>query len=460
MREWAVAGLDFWTRIQHRDGSFDEYYPNEHGYIPTSFSLYAAVETCRVLELSNDTVLAACLRAAGCLSRRVEVRALNQEAAAIPGLYGTYLLSGEEWVADRTEAKLQCLLAKQRAEGWFEEYGGADLGYLSTTLDFLLEYYGMSGDERAWESAERIVEFAQYFVHQDGTVGGQYGSRNTEYFLLSGLSAMAAKSSIAAAMLLKLRDHMSDSGWIYRSFDDRYLCHNMLHSLLRAVGCAAVAGTSAVALPCDRRHERHFPDAGLLSLNDGRCHLLCATKKGGSLRLFAAGRELFQDCGFRLRSGSGAIAANNWLNHDTEIVAEDGGYRVRGNFTVVGPQRVTPWRHLLLRLAALVFGRRLIPFLKRRLIFIDRRSAVRFERAIQMSSELLQLNDVITADHPISGLRLADKYSLRHVASSKYFQMDELSAGRPQEWEGIRQLQLWRKIGLVDGHTDTTSEVN
>jgi hypothetical protein len=41
IRDWAIAGLDFWARIQHRDGSFDEFYPYERGWVgPTAFTTY------------------------------------------------------------------------------------------------------------------------------------------------------------------------------------------------------------------------------------------------------------------------------------------------------------------------------------------------------------------------------------------------------------------------------------
>src|SRR3954451_16707197 len=50
IRDWIVAGLDYWARIQHTDGSFDEYYPYERGWVgPTGFSLYAAIEAYRVV---------------------------------------------------------------------------------------------------------------------------------------------------------------------------------------------------------------------------------------------------------------------------------------------------------------------------------------------------------------------------------------------------------------------------
>jgi len=40
--DWAIAGLDFWGRIQHKDGSFDEFYPYERGWVgPSAFTTYA-----------------------------------------------------------------------------------------------------------------------------------------------------------------------------------------------------------------------------------------------------------------------------------------------------------------------------------------------------------------------------------------------------------------------------------
>ena len=32
IKQWAIAGLNFWTSIQHADGSFDEFYPYERGW--------------------------------------------------------------------------------------------------------------------------------------------------------------------------------------------------------------------------------------------------------------------------------------------------------------------------------------------------------------------------------------------------------------------------------------------
>jgi len=455
VREWAVAGLRFWARMQHRDGSFDEYYPREHGYIPTSFSLYAAAQACRVLGADLPEVKAACLRAARYLGEHEETQALNQEAASLPGLYATHLLTGAPWVAGLAGEKARRFLARQHPEGWFAEYGGADLGYLSTTLDFLVEYHRMSADPEAFEAARRIVEFSQYFVHQDGSVGGQYGSRNTEYFLLSGLVGMAGQVPAARAMLAKLRGRVGTEGCILGALDDRYICHNMLHSVLRAVAQGLEQGDQgeepSPPLPCDVRHQQYFPGAGLLSLHTGSYHLICGLKKGGVLRLFAGGRETFCDHGYRLCLRPGVVAASNWLREDCQVQVEPGACEVKGAFTQVEPPRITPGRHALLRLGAWVLGRRLIPVLKRRLIFADRRGPARYHRRIQAEAGGLCIEDYLEVAAPLPAIYAADKFSLRHVASSKYFQPDELNPPAPLRWEQRRRVRVRRQVDPPGG---------
>ena len=55
--DWTAAALDYWTSIQHKDGSFDEFYPYERGWVgPTAFTTYTTVEAYNLLvdELPPD----------------------------------------------------------------------------------------------------------------------------------------------------------------------------------------------------------------------------------------------------------------------------------------------------------------------------------------------------------------------------------------------------------------------
>ena len=261
-------------------------------------------------------------------------------------------------------------------------------------------------------------------------------------------------------MLEKLRQKIGTDEFFYAAFDDRYLCHNMMHSLLRAVRNGSPPLQQSVTLPCDREHEEFFPQAGLLSLNKGAYHLICSLKKGGNFRLFAAGKEVFQDYGYRLQVGEGKTAATSWLNQDCEVEVNPDGYRTSGSFTEVEQQRVTPWRHFLLRLAAWLLGRRLIPLLKKRLIFVDRRSQACFERRVRPGRDGVEVQDHIWADRPLARVYPADKFSLRHVASSKYFEMGELSEGETTGWTWTRQVRLCRQIQIPGGQVTSAAEVN
>ncbi|MCK5559390.1 MAG: hypothetical protein KAJ51_02310, partial [Thermoplasmata archaeon] len=57
VKNWCIAGIDYWTQIQKNDGSFDEFYPNERGWAgPTGFTLYAVLESYKLLQkhISNE----------------------------------------------------------------------------------------------------------------------------------------------------------------------------------------------------------------------------------------------------------------------------------------------------------------------------------------------------------------------------------------------------------------------
>ena len=46
LKQWAIASVEYWSRIQLKDGSFNEYYPFEHSFPSTAFSLFAVASIC------------------------------------------------------------------------------------------------------------------------------------------------------------------------------------------------------------------------------------------------------------------------------------------------------------------------------------------------------------------------------------------------------------------------------
>ena len=459
LAEWARAACEYWASQQHRDGTFDEYYPNERAVIPTSFSTFAVsrIYTAGGLEAEKPSpaVMQALVRAAWALSKRSERFALNQEAASLPAMLAVAKLSGDDRLRRAAEAKVERFLALQKKEGWFDERGGIDVGYLSTTLDYLCEAHRLLLREDVLDAARRTADVLQYFCHPDGTCGGQYGSRNTEYLIPSGFEYLAATHApsaasppSAAAVSAWLHERVvgahgtrgADS--FYAAFDDRYLCHNMLHAAVRAreyyIERTRHGRTERplVPVPSAGAHDKHFVEAGLWVAGDWHAQTVVALKKGGVVHGVTADGRYLGDYGYRCLDAGGRLLVSSWQSERWRVERIENGYRTTGPLCRAEFTRITPLRHIALRVLAGVLGPRLIPLLQKRLILHDAPSAATLTRTVTRDGDRLRVEDRLESPAPLVEVWAAPKYSLRHVASSMYFRDEEYAL------EGARRAPL------------------
>jgi hypothetical protein len=90
------GGVNFWCKIQRKNGSFDEWYPYEGSFVATAFSTCAISEVLLLLKekIANfDNSLRCIKKAVDFLSKNVDYTACNQEAGAILAIYNCYLLT-------------------------------------------------------------------------------------------------------------------------------------------------------------------------------------------------------------------------------------------------------------------------------------------------------------------------------------------------------------------------------
>jgi hypothetical protein len=448
--EWARAACEYWASRQHRDGTFDEYYPNERAVIPTSFSTFAVSRIFTAggpgTAAPSPAVMNALVKAAWALSTRSEHFALNQEAASLPAMLAVAKLSGDERLQRAAEAKIERFLGLQKKAGWFDERGGIDVGYLSTTLDYLCEAHRLLPRRaalaaRVLDAARRTADVLQYFCHPDGTCGGQYGSRNTEYLVPSGFEYLAATHAPSAAVcawfderVLKA-DAASGASSFYAAFDDRYLCHNMLHAAVRArdyyLERVRRGKTEAplVPVPSLGAHDKHFGEAGLWVAGDWRAQTIVALKKGGVVHGVTADGRFFGDYGYRCLDAKGRLLVSSWQSERWRVEPVENGYRTTGPLCRATFTRITPLTHIALRVLAKVLGPRLIPLLQKRLILHDAPSEATLTRTVTRDGDRLRVEDRLGSPAPLAEVRPAPKYSLRHVASSMYFRREEYALG-------------------------------
>ena len=458
VRSWAEASVYFWKKIQLRDGSFNEYYPNEHGFPPTAFSLYSSCEVYKRLNMQDPDLIKAFNRTGNYLINHIEPKAYNQELASITALYSLYTITGEKWVLDGLNKKLERILNLQSPEGWFSEYEGADIGYLSVSLDMLAEYYWMSKNTRVLEPLNQIISFIKYFIHPNHTAGGEYASRNTTYFLPNGLEVMIQLGNPDALAIKNfLFENSGKIGFFMDAVDDRYCSHYLLHSFLRALEKEKTVPFSATPLPFSSPQEIFFKDSGhmvkTISCGSDIIYIIIAAKKGGMFCTWKNDQSSICDFGYRVNYGKGNIAVTNWQDNSYEVQYSDGRLIISGFFNEVSLKVPSPILHLGLRVLSAVLGNKIIGFLKKKIILVNKHSKIHFQRTIEIKDNKLIINESIESPVHVS-VEAADNFSARHVASGKFYSIMDMAPHDTAIYHNIRILKLVKEYDLIS--TDFT----
>jgi hypothetical protein len=234
------AALMWWIKLQHRDGSFDEWYLNEHSYCPTAFTSAAVVLTMIFLEgeipqKESERIVNALKRSCSWLAGRYNREVMNQNLAAALTLYGFgQMTSDSRWHRKAVE-RYRRLAKDQNQEGWFPEYGGADYGYSTLALDLLAAADSLKSQEVFVEMAGRLSNFLfRVSGHGDG-YAGRLGSRGTSHIFPYGVEYFASYFPEAAVLAKKWRSlYLNKQLSGPESFDDRYFAYFYLPQFAQA----------------------------------------------------------------------------------------------------------------------------------------------------------------------------------------------------------------------------------
>ena len=209
--ETIKAGLEFALNIQHKDGSFDQAYPNEHSYGATAFLLPDLINAYeRISDAFTSTeqsdILKKFHRSANHLLRAKELHGFisNHLAGAAFALLRASQVLEEPQFLQKSREIVRTILENQSGEGWFMEYDGADPGYQTLCMYYLAQIYAVEPGEGLGKGLADSLQFLQYFIHPDGTFGGEYGSRRTEIFYPGGIAPLANNFPLAAAIQEKM----------------------------------------------------------------------------------------------------------------------------------------------------------------------------------------------------------------------------------------------------------------
>jgi hypothetical protein len=365
VKELAWAGIDFARRSSHSDGSADDYFPFERAAGATAFSLYACTEAALVLKFNDLTFSEFFKKRGAYLVRRgfLESGTLsNHKALIVLALYNVYLLTKDPFFKESAERGLAELLLLQTEEGWFPEYEGADPGYLTFTIDFLAKYYAKSKDEKVVRPLQRAIEFSSYFMHPDGSYGGEYGSRNTFHFLPHGFELMSEKSNLATLLANRFLEGL-ERGKRSHLDDDRIFCHytyNFLQAYLDFSPRRENEENRVV-------FRKFFPQAGLFVKRAGESYAVISTSKGGVAKIFKEGELRYSDSGFVGRTSDGRTFISQ-VRGEFQTNVEEGKVTVEGSCSEHRDFVFSPSLFLVFRAFLLLLGRFLSENTVRRLL--------------------------------------------------------------------------------------------
>jgi hypothetical protein len=448
-----TASCQFWNDRATRFRAFEEYYPWEEGYPPLAFSTLSVARLVGEGVVKLDCVREGLNVASQQLSHRFEPNAANQQVAGLAALSWVRRILPECISDEAWESLLLRTLALQDSEGWYHEYGGPDLGYLSVTIDCLWDAYDACKDNRLLLSAVKSFEFIEKMTANTGGHSiGMHNSRNTDYIVPYGIARFVALKEMPSINLraLKLLQDIfstSDQGDHFLSaVDDRYWCHYIGLSVMRSIQCLSAAKLIKRDTKFLKKMDEsvYFPSSGYIWGNfDGiKISVLISTKKGGNLTAFCPDGR-FSDFGWVVSSGNKEYVTHwwseEWKKEFNKGEVDESCWVISGYFVVHKEIESTPFKHLILRLGSMLLGHRLISILKSKLIFKKKGSSIGFKRRVSVQNNVVQVTDHI--DNLISGSKVirAPRSSKRHVASADSFHSEDFSMNNGFRFEEVRE---------------------
>ncbi|MBI2134292.1 hypothetical protein HYU11_06470 [Candidatus Woesearchaeota archaeon] len=444
LMKWAEAATKSWSANLSQDGSASEWYPNEKSYVATAFSTYAVSETAFLLGLKNDGITEGLRKSTKWLIQRTEHRVQNQQSGAIAAILTANKILKDEQIQKNAYKLIKDLASRQSPEGWFSEYGGPDIGYLSLTVDYLAKASRLTEEKDAENAAIKASEFISNFLHPNYTIGGTYGSRNTEYLIPHGFEILKNKSGKCRRITGFLKEALRTSAIAGPySMDDRYLAYNLYTYLQAGFEDDMKTETETPSL-----ENKSFPLCQIYIRAKKSYQIIINCMKGGSFTIFNGHQKT--DSGLRFKTGN-ATYSTGFLNKDVKITREEGeveSFTIEGQCIQASPNTMTTAKHIGLRAFQLTAGRYISikEKLRDKLITPERKSGFLFQRKIVLG-EKATVTDRIWPAEEVKELFIETKTSEQYIPSSKFYNSSDNQDYRHEFPKQSKEITITRTFG-------------
>jgi len=444
VREYLEGIFLYHRRSCHADGSLDDYFPHERAFGATAYALAALTEAALLSQACPEEALESFERSGAFLSQYREPGTLsNHLAIASLALTNLQALTGNIRWKTASLGLVEDLGALQHSEGWFPEYQGCDLGYQTVTVEFLARRYQRLPDERLLGMLSKAVAFLVNFMHPDGSLGGEYGSRNTYNFYPGGFAVMSLLLPQAQQALGYFLKGVEGGGCGYLE-DDGVFGH-LLSSYVTALRCGEIKVVMPEVKSVSAPSVKNFAGAGLFTAATGTLSLFGSLTKGGVYKLFKEDRLLASDTGFMGRLIDGRLFCQNKPRVSAGYL-KDNSIFIKGNFSAYQPKRLGRPAMVCLRIFSLLFG--WLPWyssvmraaMQRSLVYGRKKLGIGFARTIVLRENEIEVTDEIipSKDSTIDSLRRTTDSVDTHVVTSDAFQSANLLPWEKISTDGLK----------------------
>lgn len=484
-----LASIDYWVKIQNNDGSYNEWYPNEHSHVATAFTLYAITESLLLIKSEIDeTILKkyfpAISKAVKWLAKNPDKVVSNHSAGALTAIYNTYLLTNDKSFLPYIDDCVDLLKELQSQEGWFNEYYGADIGYTSVSIDYLAKYYYKSGDERVYNILEKAITFLAYFMHPDGSSGGEYGNRNTKYLMPTGIHLLAKYFEPARFVLDNFYYGFKKGTQItLDNVDDRYYSFFFAPNYIEAAVQFAKLKEESLKFDIDRytSHSHIFSQAGIVVKKTPNFYFVCNFKKGGVIKLFNNdGKLLYSDSSYFIKFTNNKVASSQTLTPNLDYYidnSEEDEIEIKFESPFIWVNTSLPLTKILIPFRLFNYTLGYFNFImdyfnnhiKKTFISKPKLAPLTIKRHISIKNNLLIIEDAISKklDLKVVSIELPAAKTNLHVPSSRYalsYDTKEFTGIDPvccNEINTVKVTYVKTQVNILDGNqVNESSSIN
>ena len=436
---WIKAGLRYTCSIQHKDGSFDEWYPNERGWAgPTSYVVHALINAYQIVEKELDEELKkrlqnCCLKAGHFLFKQKEGAKLsNHYALFLLSLYEIHQAFPSSFIESVFKNSLKGFESFINKEGWSVEYDNVDFGYNLATLSFLARLDRLYTEPFLKSYVEKSFQFLSYFFYPDGTFGG-LGSRETIHLYPYALKYWGQSFPIARYIYNHLQNKKSFEKIKPNDQDDHYLFYRLSEYLETDTikDNPQIDLKPILPFTSNKSFKKYFSHSGFFVQKSDDFYFISNMKKGGALRIYDVKAEkcLLKNNGWVLQSKK-KLFTSFWHSNQNQIKIKKNQISIEGKSAILTQKYFNSFKFTLFRLTSVLAKNYKLAYLLKKMIrkflIIQRKKPGPFyKRIIYFENKKIVIEDNIKYKKAIK-IFYGGNFSVRYVPQSNYFETSDL----------------------------------